>query len=194
MGLSEGIVGFALRFCGREATFAPPKLFQMKTLFAVGSLVVFVAVSAVAQDYAIKIQQPLKVGQRYKFTAVASDSSENSMTSGQQVLKSQKEELSLEMESEATVLAIDSKGRPTKESHTILKLLEGPEKKPMLAAGTKVIASRPGQKTVFEVGASRLLVRLPKGWTWRWRSLQGARPTTRSSAPRNARRLEIAGR
>src|SRR5688572_8530382 len=55
------------------------------------------------------------------------------------------------MESEATVLAVDAQGRPTKESHTIVKLLEGAGKKPMLPAGTKVIASRPGRETVFEI-------------------------------------------
>jgi hypothetical protein len=58
----------------------------MNTSFALGSLVVLVAASVAAQDYAIKMQQPLKVGQRYKLTAVASDSSENSVTSEQRVL------------------------------------------------------------------------------------------------------------
>ena len=124
----------------------------MNTSFTLGSLVVLVAASVAAQDYAIKMHQPLKVGQRYKFTAVASEYSENSMSSEQRVLKNQKEELSLEMESEATVLAADAKGRPTKESHTIVKLLQGAGKEPMLAAGTKVIASRTGSKAVFEIG------------------------------------------
>ena len=126
----------------------------MNTSFALGSLLVFVAASVTAQDYAIKMQEPLKVGQRYKFTAVASESSENSMTSGGRVLKEEKEELSVEMESEATVLAVDTKGRATKESHAIVKLLQGSEKKPLLAAGTKVIASRSDRKTEFEIGGA----------------------------------------
>jgi hypothetical protein len=124
----------------------------MKTSFAFVSLAILVAAHVSAQDYAIKMHQPLKVGQRYKFTAVGIESSENSMTSQERVLKNQKEELTLEMESQATVLAVDAKGRPTKESHTVVKLLQGAGKEPMLAAGTIVIASRPGRKTVFEIG------------------------------------------
>jgi hypothetical protein len=123
----------------------------MNTPFSLGLLIVLVAASVAAQDYAIKMQQPLKVGQRYQLTVVASQSSENSTTAEQRVLKNQKEELSLEMESEATVLAIDAKGRATKESHTIVKLLQGTAKEPLLAAGTKVIASRSGPKMGFEI-------------------------------------------
>lgn len=123
----------------------------MKKSFSLGSLIILVAVSVTAQDYVIKMQQPLKIGQRYKFTVVASQSSENSLTAEQQSLKNQKEELSVEMESEVTVLAVDAKGRSTKESHTIVKLLQGAGKQPMLVAGTKVIASRPSRKTMFEI-------------------------------------------
>ncbi|HEX5221606.1 MAG TPA: hypothetical protein VFZ59_18725 [Verrucomicrobiae bacterium] len=134
----------------------------MNTSFALGSLIAFIAVSATGQDYAIKMQQPLKVGQRYKFTAVASEASDNSMTSGSRVLKEEKEELSVEMESEVTVLAVDAKGRATKQSHRIIKLLQGAEKKPVLAAGTKVIASRSDQKKEFEIGGAPAPVAVAK--------------------------------
>ena len=126
----------------------------MNTTFTLGSLIVLVAASVAAQDYAIKMHQPLKVGQRFKCTVVASESTENTLTSGERVLKKDKEERSVEMESEATVLAVDAKGRPTKESHTIVKLLQGAKKEPVLAAGTKVVASRPGKKTEFEIGGA----------------------------------------
>ena len=123
----------------------------MNRSFTFSLLIVLVAASVGAQDYAVKMQHPLKVGQRYKLTAVASESSENTMSSEQRTLKNQKEELSIEMESDVTVLAVDAKGRATKEAHTIVKLVEGAGKEPLLAAGTKVTASRPGQKTVFEI-------------------------------------------
>lgn len=128
----------------------------MNTTFALGSLVVILAASAAAQDYAIKISQPLKVGQRYKMTAVASSTMEGSTTSGTQVVKRDKNELSVEFESEVTVLAIDAKGRPTKESHTIVKLLEGAGKESIVPAGTKVVASRPNQKMLFEIDGKSL--------------------------------------
>jgi len=123
----------------------------MKMPFAFCSLIVLLTASVSAQDYAIKMQQPLKVGQRYNLTVVASDSTEMTMTSEQRVPQTKKEERDIEMESVATVLAVDAKGRPTKESHTIVKLLQGATKEPLLAAGTKVIASRPARKRVFEI-------------------------------------------
>jgi hypothetical protein len=123
----------------------------MKLSFSLGALLVLMAATVAAQDYAIKLGLPLKVGQRYQFTATGSQSSENTVTAEERVVRNQKEELSLEMESEVTVLAIDAKGRSTKESHTIKKLLQGEGKQPLLEAGTKVVASRPGSKQVFEI-------------------------------------------
>ena len=123
----------------------------MKTRFALCTLLVLFVASVSAQDYAIKILQPLKVGQRYNLTVVASDSSEMTMTSEKRTPKSQKEERNIEMESTATVLAVDANGRPTKESHTIVKLLQGDAKEPLLVAGTKVLATRSGRKRVFEI-------------------------------------------
>jgi hypothetical protein len=123
----------------------------MNLSFSLGALLVLMAATVAAQDYAIKLALPLKVGQRYQFTAAGNQSSENSMTAEQRVVRNQKEELSLEMESEVTVLALDAKGRSTKESHTIKKLLQGPGKQPLLVAGTKVVASRPGAKLTFEI-------------------------------------------
>lgn len=123
----------------------------MKTSFALCSLVVLLAASVSAQDYAIKLDQPFKVGQRYSLTATGTESSDMTMSSAQCTPQSQKENQVVEMESVVTVLAADAQGRPTKESHEIVKLLQGAEKQPLLAVGTKVIASHPGRKTVFEI-------------------------------------------
>lgn len=123
----------------------------MKTSFVLSSLVVFLAVSGTAQDYAIKMQPPFSVGQRYQLTVMASNSSTMTMTTGQRVLGNQKEDLRVELESVATVLAIDAKGRPTKESHRIVKLLQNAAREPVLAAGTTVVISRSGEKEVVEI-------------------------------------------
>ena len=126
----------------------------MKTPFALCSLIVLLTASVSAQDYAIKIEQPFKVGQRYNLTVVATDSSEMTMTAEQRPPKIQDEDQDIQMESVATVLAVDANGRPTKESHTIVKLLQGAAHEPLLAAGTKVTASRADRKKMFEINGA----------------------------------------
>lgn len=106
---------------------------------------------ALAQDYAIKMLHPLKAGQRYAFTSKASEANQSSMTAQGKVLKNAKDAFSAEMESEVTVLEVDSKGRPTKESHVVARLVKDAAREEVLPAGAKVVASRPGTKMAFQV-------------------------------------------
>lgn len=104
-----------------------------------------------AEDYAIKMQQPLKVGQHYKFTTTASELSRTTMGSGGKVMQGQTNSITVDMESDVTVDQVDAQGRPTKETHKIVKLLERGAKEPALAAGTKLVAMRLKEKMAFEV-------------------------------------------
>lgn len=113
--------------------------------------ILFVAATAFAQDYAIKLNQPLKVGQRYRFKVTAGESEHREMTSKEAAPKSQTNELNLEMESEVTVLKVDSKGQPTKEEHTIVKLIDLDSKQSILPVRTKVLVTRSNWEKIFKV-------------------------------------------
>jgi len=126
----------------------------MKSYFTPALLCILLASSLAAQDYAIKLQHPLTVGQRFEYRATADESMERSMISEQRTLKTEKEELKVELESVATILEVDAKGRSLKESHQIVKLLEGTNQTPLLAAGTIVVASRSGKKAVFNIAGT----------------------------------------
>jgi len=124
----------------------------MKAVLALSSLILLSAASLPADDYIIKMHQPLKAGQRYKLTAAGSDSTAEFLSSGPESAKRQTEEIKVEMESVVTVLAVNANGLPKKESHTIVKFLHGTKKTPLIPAGTKVVTSLSGKKTLFEVG------------------------------------------
>jgi hypothetical protein len=124
----------------------------MKASFALSSLIVLLATSVTAQEYTIRMHKPLKVGQRYQLSAISSESKQQSLLSGPDSAKKQKEDLSVDMESVVTVLAIHANGLPKRESHTIVKFLHGAKKAPLLLPGTEVIASLSGRKTEYEVG------------------------------------------
>src|SRR5690349_16910901 len=99
----------------------------MNGLLKFVGLIVLGSVSAVAQeapDYAIKLQQPLKSGQRYKLTATGRDTSTNSMTVADEVVKKESENSTYEFESIVTVIEVDAGGRPTKESHSVTKFFK----------------------------------------------------------------------
>jgi len=107
-----------------------------------------------AQDYEIKLQYPHKANQRFRYSVVAQESSQSTMSAQQKVVQNQKEEQRVEMDSVMTVLEVDDKGRPTKESHVIVNFTrqKGTAKEPVLTAGSRVTASRKDGKPVFEVG------------------------------------------
>jgi hypothetical protein len=120
--------------------------------FAFSSLIVLFAASVTGQDYLIRMHKPLKAGQRYQLSVVGSESNQQSMLSGPESAKRQMENLSVDMESVVTVLAVNANGLPTKESHTIVKLLHGAKKEPLLPPGTTVTTWLNGQSTLFHLG------------------------------------------
>jgi hypothetical protein len=107
-----------------------------------------------AQDYEIKLHYPYKANQRFRYSVVAQESSQSTMSAQQKVVQNQKEELRVEMDSVMTVMEVDDKGRATKESHVIVNFVrqKGAAKEAVLAAGSRVTAWRKDGKPVFEVG------------------------------------------
>jgi hypothetical protein len=124
----------------------------MSFAFAFSSLIVLFAASVTGQDYLIRMHKPLKVGQRYQLSVTGSESNQQAVLSGPGSAERKLEDLSVDMESVVTVLAIDGNGLPMKESHTIVKFLHGPEKVPLLPPGTEVIARQAGPMTSFQIG------------------------------------------
>ena len=125
----------------------------MTKLLKLLGLLVLVSIPAAAQDYEIMFNPPLKAGQRYKLTAVNTETTQSTMTAPQRAPKVEKKELGFEWESVGTILDVDASGNPTKESHIVVKLnrIKGPAREVLLSTGAKVVASRENNKSAFEV-------------------------------------------
>jgi len=125
----------------------------MKKTLLTFAVVMIAAWSVSAQDYAIKLNYPLKADQQYKYTASGTETTKNLVASDDQTISDEKSDSKADLASTVTVIAVDSFGRPTKESHTIetFSYTKDGNKKDLLSAGAKVVAFRQDSKMAFEV-------------------------------------------
>jgi hypothetical protein len=106
------------------------------------------------QDYAIKMQRPLKVGDKHRVEGTGAIKQATTVTSEGKVLKADGFDVTAAYEGEETTMEVGDKGRPTKTSIKVGKLTvtEGGKTTDALPKDTVVIASKPGKATVYEVG------------------------------------------
>lgn len=124
----------------------------MKLSWLVG-VHLFAAWAVAAQDYEIRLHRPHRVGEKEKVSIIARQTSDMSALSGGQTVKSEKRDMTVELDGVCTVLAVSPKGKMTRASYQIGKLtkLEGGVSNQVLPRDTVVVVSRSGNKKVFEV-------------------------------------------
>jgi DNA-binding protein YbaB len=105
-----------------------------------------------AGEYAIKLTRPMKVGDHREFVLSHTLKPERGTTVGEGAPQTQKSEVQSEVEGTAEVLAIDDKGRATKDNVTLARCTKTTEgrKAELVAAGSTVLVEKKGAKTVAE--------------------------------------------
>lgn len=73
------------------------------------------------KDYAIKLDRPLKAGDRFKVSSSGEITTAMKMTSGSNTLKEQTETMKATLEGEYKVVAVNEKGHPTSGTFTVSK-------------------------------------------------------------------------
>src|SRR5256885_2169389 len=100
------------------------------------------SLSATAQDYEIRLEQPSKAGDKYSLSADGRQRVRMKLTSGEQVVRDIDDGFTLELTAEATVLTVDASSMATSKSFTITssKLIKDGVAKPLLPDGSVVLA------------------------------------------------------
>jgi hypothetical protein len=118
------------------------------------ALTVIVSWSAsAAQDYQIRLQQPGKVGSKYRFSGIGAQTDRATVTSGGKVIQSTENAFTVELTADVTELEIEAKGHVTRKSLMVIssKTTNEGATKPLLPQGTIVLATAEGGRTVFKV-------------------------------------------
>jgi hypothetical protein len=113
--------------------------------------------AALAQDYEIRLNRPMTVGQEYQVSATGRESQKATVTVNGQAVKNENQESAIEVELAAKVLEVDKNGDPSKASLKIGKCLEvtGEKQTPLVPAGTVVLASLKNKEPVFEIDGQK---------------------------------------
>lgn len=105
------------------------------------------------QAFEIRLDRPLKAGQRFKVSVTAHQLQEMSVESAGKKVRNDRKEFDVEYSGEETILEVGSNGKVVKASHqieTLLKISDG-KKKSLLDKGTVVVAFQREKKPVFEI-------------------------------------------
>lgn len=124
-----------------------------KTFVLTAAAALCLCASALAQDYEIRMNRPMTVGQEYQVSATGREVQKATVTVNGQVVKNENQESAIEVELAAKVLEIDRNGVPSKASLAIVKCLEvkGETRTPLVPAGTVVVASLKDKEPVYEI-------------------------------------------
>lgn len=112
----------------------------------------WVGLSALAQDYEIRVHRPVKVGQTYHESSVGSQKQKMAVTVNGQVVQQSTDEFTIEFESDVTVVEVGKNGEASKESHSVSKcetVREG-NREVLLAPGSILTVSAQESGMKFE--------------------------------------------
>jgi hypothetical protein len=115
------------------------------------------AAAVAAQEYAIKFDRAEVVGTRYHLSAKATQSTKTSFTDGTDAIKRVEDGFDMELSADVTIIEA-ANGGATRRSFIVLdsKLTEQDETRPLVPAGTVVIAYIRNHKTVYEANSTIL--------------------------------------
>jgi hypothetical protein len=110
------------------------------------------SLSALAQDYEIRLHRPAKVGQTYRESSVGTLKQKLTVTMNAQVVQQKTDDLKIEFESEVTIVEVDKNGQASKESHSVIKCetVRDGARDVLLAPGSILVASAGETGTKFE--------------------------------------------
>jgi hypothetical protein len=118
-----------------------------------------------AQDYQIRLQQPGKVGSKYRLSGIGSQTDRATITSGGKMIQSTENAFTVELTADVTELETEAKGHVTRKSLTVIssKITKEGASKPLLPQGTVVLATVEGDRTVFKVDGELVADDVAKG-------------------------------
>jgi hypothetical protein len=117
------------------------------------SLLTGFASARAADDYEIKLNRPVKTGQRFKVAVAAKDSANTTVDANGSNVSSQRKDVEVEYEADVTILEVGPNGRSTRESHKVTRFIRliGGEKVKLVEKGAVVVASKKNKKPSFEI-------------------------------------------
>jgi len=112
--------------------------------------------AALAEDYEIRLNRPMKVGDTYQVSATGNETRKTRVMAGDQEISGQSESLAMELEAAVKVLAVDANATPSQVTLTVAKCLkvEGDTKTPLVPKDTVVAASLKDRKPFFEINGA----------------------------------------
>ncbi|HEY1171222.1 MAG TPA: hypothetical protein VGH19_07650 [Verrucomicrobiae bacterium] len=121
-----------------------------------GSLLLFLSLQGVqaAEDYAIRLSPPVKVGSKYGLEAKLNEVSKNVITVDGQQMRNETSEESWRFEGKVEVQEVDAKGTPTNLSVQVQKLTvtQAGNSSELLPSGSRLTVAVKEGKKVFEMG------------------------------------------
>jgi hypothetical protein len=128
-----------------------PRMFQLLFALLVATSL-GVAQNPSPQRYPIKLDVPDRVGDRYHVDASATERKTVTTTVPGQFAQTENDEFSVELAADVVIEAVE-KDVATRKRFTILnsKITKGGNSRPLLPEGSIVVASREGDRTVFQV-------------------------------------------
>jgi len=131
---------------------------RARVVGVMGGLGLWLSLSALAQDYEIRLHRPDKVGQKYRQSATGSEKLTLVVSLDGEVVERKSEDMTVEFESEVTVLQVDKDGQATKESHSVIKceVVRNGAREALLAPGLILTATADDNETKFEAQGGRV--------------------------------------
>jgi hypothetical protein len=120
-------------------------------VFAIILLAGLTSFAHAAQDFAIQLQRPVKVGDRYGLSANGSEEQVSKVQVNGQAVPPRSSALTVALTAKAEVLAVSLTGREMKTRFIITKATRTVESATgeLMPAGTEIIAEHKGQRTEF---------------------------------------------
>lgn len=112
------------------------------------------SLAAAADDYEIKFDRPMKVGDRYRVTCKGSQVQVSKVQAGDKVIPDQRQAREGELQAAVEVLAVSPKGKPQKVRLTETKFTGVADGQPATTFpdGTEVVAEYASRKTSYFIG------------------------------------------
>jgi hypothetical protein len=124
-----------------------------RSTFAGAALGLWLAAAAAAQDYPIRLDRPVKPGEKHRLEAKAVRSLARTTAVSGRVVQRRGDAFALEIDSVVTVIETDARGGATKESHAVARCVQirGDARRELFPKGTVLLARATEHGAAFEV-------------------------------------------
>ncbi|HEY6007548.1 MAG TPA: hypothetical protein VIU40_04435 [Geobacteraceae bacterium] len=124
-----------------------------------------VTTAAAAQDYEIRLDRPVRAGERFHVTASGSEEEKSVITVGGELLRDDRENFTIDFDAVMTILEVDAQARPTRAQFSVTKCIktEAYDQRPLLPPGAVVVAAVKDREEVFTVNGAPVNREVGKG-------------------------------